>query len=212
MKNIPVFDTENGVASLILREIPYTGKAYVKIQSSQNIQAFIEECRDFCRLCGAQKVYASDHSQLEQYPLYATMVKLQVDRQALPTTNASLVPVESATLDAYIQIYNEKMRSVPNSAWMDRAEGKKMLDTGSGYFVEQAGKCLGVGSVGEDTVQVVISLAKGGGREVLCALAKTLSCSQLQLTVARENRKAMALYESLGFVEAEEISRWYEIL
>ena len=34
MRNIPVFTTEFGVASLILKEIPYKGTAYVRLQSS----------------------------------------------------------------------------------------------------------------------------------------------------------------------------------
>ena len=31
MKDIPAFTTENGIASLILREIPYREEAYIRI-------------------------------------------------------------------------------------------------------------------------------------------------------------------------------------
>ena len=35
MKDIPVFTTDFGVASLILKEIPYRGEAYIRIQDLQ---------------------------------------------------------------------------------------------------------------------------------------------------------------------------------
>ena len=44
MRNIPVFTTEFGVASLILKEIPYTGIAYVRLQSSLFPEKLLEEC------------------------------------------------------------------------------------------------------------------------------------------------------------------------
>ena len=34
MKDFPVFTTENGVASLILKEIPYRGEAYIHLRDS----------------------------------------------------------------------------------------------------------------------------------------------------------------------------------
>ena len=58
MRNIPVFTTEFGVASLILKEIPYTQTAYIKILSSLAPVELLEECRSFCRAAGAEKIYA----------------------------------------------------------------------------------------------------------------------------------------------------------
>ena len=40
MKDFPMFTTEFGIASLILREIPYRGEAFILIQDTQKqIQA-----------------------------------------------------------------------------------------------------------------------------------------------------------------------------
>ena len=50
MRNIPVFTTENGVGSLVLQEIPYTGNAYVRIHDSVMPEAFLRECVDFCTM------------------------------------------------------------------------------------------------------------------------------------------------------------------
>ena len=48
MKDIPVFDTPYGVASLFLREIPYRGRAYIKIQSALEPEKLLEENRERC--------------------------------------------------------------------------------------------------------------------------------------------------------------------
>ena len=53
MKDMPVFTTENGAASLILREIPYQQTAYVVLRDTLDPLALAGECADFCRVCGA---------------------------------------------------------------------------------------------------------------------------------------------------------------
>ena len=54
MKNIPVFTTEHGAASLFLREIPYRKRAHIKLQATQEPEKLLEECISFCRACGAE--------------------------------------------------------------------------------------------------------------------------------------------------------------
>lgn len=211
MKNIPVFDTENGVATLILREIPYTQKAYVRLQSVSDFEKMAEECRAFCRMCGAEKIYAAGHEGLAKYPCHATMLEMRCVTDALPQTDACLFPVQEHTLGEFTRIYNEKMKAVPNSAWMDAEEGKRMLETGDGYFVHRAGALIGIGRVEAGKILVVAATVPGGGREVVAALAP-LAGEMAAVEVAAENHKAMALYESLGFVAVRELSRWYEIL
>ena len=66
MKNIPMFTTENGVASLILQEIPYRREAYVHIRSTAAPEAFFRECVDFCKMAGAEKIYLTGHPLLEK--------------------------------------------------------------------------------------------------------------------------------------------------
>ena len=61
MKDIPLFTTEFGIASLTLNEIPYSRKAYFRIQDSAQPEQFVEECRDFCRAVGAEEIYATGH-------------------------------------------------------------------------------------------------------------------------------------------------------
>ena len=49
MRDLPMFTTENGVGSLVLKEIPYNGTAYITIHSSSFPTDFLKECADFCR-------------------------------------------------------------------------------------------------------------------------------------------------------------------
>ena len=50
MRDFPVFTTENGVSSITLKEVPYKGVAYIKIQSSLQPESFLQECVDFCKI------------------------------------------------------------------------------------------------------------------------------------------------------------------
>ena len=78
MKDIPVFTTDFGVASLILKEIPYRGEAYIRIQDLQPgmIGPMIDECVSFCEMAGAETVYATGSEELEGYPFDVTMIRM----------------------------------------------------------------------------------------------------------------------------------------
>lgn len=211
MRDIPIFTTENGAASLVLREIPYLGTAYVTIQSSQNPEELVRECADFCRACGAAHVYAAGAQELEQYPLYTAMYTMTCGRESLPDTDAALWPVQEETLETYRTLYNEKMKDVPNAAWMDSVRGNEMLAQGDGYFVHKGEQLLGLGRASGDRIDTVISLIPGAGREVVLALNHALHCDTIRLLVASANTRAIRLYEKLGFIRTEEVARWYEI-
>ena len=73
MKDFPMFDTEFGIASLVLKEIPYKGIAYIRIQNTLEPQALLRECVDFCKTLGAQKIYATGHAILEAYPFHTAI-------------------------------------------------------------------------------------------------------------------------------------------
>jgi hypothetical protein len=82
---------------------------------------------------------------------------------------------------------------------------------GSGYFVHRGEELLGIGKVSDSEIQWVASVKPGAGRDVVCALAHAGCRDALELTVASENQKALALYEGLGFIRTKEISRWYKV-
>lgn len=211
MKDLPVFATEYGVASLVLKEIPYQGTAYITLQDTLEPEKLLAECVSFCRACGAEAVYATGHEILEQYPLYTAMWEMRCPWESVPDTDAGLFPVVEPTLEQWRGIYNEKVRKVPNGAWMTLADGREMLADGDGYFIHRDGKLLGIGRAAGDTIDWVASVQPGAGRDVVAALNHAVIADAVKLTVASGNKKAVALYESLGFVRTRELSRWYRV-
>ena len=209
MKDIPFFTTEYGVAALVLKEIPYQETAYITLLDASEPEALLAECKSFCRMCGAEKIYATGHPCLENYPLYTAMWEMRCPLEGLADTDAALWPVQENTLEQWRQIYNEKVRRLPNGAWMAERDGKEMLSKGDGYFIHRDQTLLGIGRASGDTIDWVAAVQPGAGRDVVLALAHALWCDTVQLTVASENPKALALYHSLGFIKTKEISKWF---
>ena len=211
MKDLPVFTTEYGVASLTLREIVYTGKAYIKLQATQQPKELLEECIGFCRAVGAEEIYAAGHAYLEVYPLHTAIVQMQCGRDTLGDTDAALWPLQREKVKDFLEIYRQKVRHVPNGAWFTDADGVKLASEGGGYFVHRGDELLGIGIVSGGEIQFVASLVPGAGEDVLKALAHAAD-DELLLEVATANEKALALYERSGFIKTKELSRWYRVL
>lgn len=211
MRDFPVFTTEFGVASLVLWEIPYRQRAYIKILDSLQPEQLLQQCRGFCTAVGAEEIFASGHAILEGYPLRACICRMACKRDALPDTTACAIAVTDKTLAQWKDIYNQKMADVPNASYMDDAGVKEVLRSG-GYFICRDGQLIGIGKADTDTIDAVVSLRPGAGQDVVSALVKELTADVIRLQVALENTRAVALYERLGFVRTEEVSRWYQIL
>lgn len=209
MKDFPVFTTEYGVASLILREVPYQGIAYIRIQAALEPEKLLQECVSFCRMVGAERICATGHESLERYPLYTAVWEMACLRESLGEPTASLWPVTEETASEFKRIYNEKIRKIPNAAWMDGAEQKRMLAAGDGYFVHRDGKLLGIGRVEGEKLLFLASCQPGAGAEVVRTLASVSREERCILEVASTNQKALALYERMGFVRVGEKSRWF---
>jgi GNAT superfamily N-acetyltransferase len=212
MKDIPVFTTEHGAASLYLREIPYRKRAHIKLQATQEPEKLLEECISFCRACGAEWIDAAGNDCLEKYPLITAIVAMQCEKAAIPETDVCLFPVTENTVCKWLEIYNERMADVPNAAFMDSADGRELLKSGDGYFVHRNGDLLGIGKAAGDFIDTVISVKPGAGETVVRALASVLTEDTVRLWVASANTRAVRLYERMGFVPVKELSRWYRVL
>ena len=112
MKDMPAFTTEHGVASLILREIPYNQKAYIKIQYAAVLQDLMKECASFCRAIGAEEVYVSGDAALNCYPIYTELLEMQIQSKLLPETDAVAVALCENQLSYFKTVYNEKMNKI----------------------------------------------------------------------------------------------------
>lgn len=211
MRDIPIFTTQYGVASLTLKEIPYRGIAYVRIQDSRDPEELLKECISFCRAAGATRIYGSGHSCLEGYPLHTAILRMSCSKENLPDTDAAIFPVQAKSVNQWRAIYNKKMVNTDNSAYMTIGDAEQMLQRGEGYFVHRGDELLGIGIASGDTIDAVISTVPGAGRDVLLALCHAVFSDTVSLEVASTNERAVRLYGSVGFVPTAELSRWYKI-
>ena len=212
MRDFPVFTTENGVGSLVLKEIPYSGIAYVTIRDSSFPTDFLRECLEFCKAVGAKVIYATGHEILNEYPFYTSVIQMVASADVVSHTDAALFPVTEQTLSRWREIYNLKMSKVDNASYLSERAANEMLKKGNSYFIHRDGTLLGIGTVGDERIECVASVAPGGGREVISALTHALLGERVTLDVASTNIKAIRLYESMGFIKTAELSRWYKIL
>lgn len=212
MKDFPVFTTEYGVASLVLREIPYRGEAFILIQDSLQPEELLKECVSFCRAVGAEKIYARGHEFLEQYPLHCIIYEMRAEAMADETKVESLWPVTERTIGHWRELMNEKMRPVDNSGTLEKRGEQEILDSGGAYFVHRDGKLLGLGWLSGEELLLVAALEPGAGERVMYTLMSLIPGQQIRLDVVSTNDRAIRLYEKLGFVKTREKRRWYRVL
>lgn len=211
MKNIPIFATCNGVASLTLEQIPYRSEAYVRIRASENAREFIQECGSFCRAAGADRVYATGHPMLETYRFYTAIYRMRRTLTGGERSESQLRRVCASDIEQWRKLYNSKMADVPNAAWLTIAAAQELLASGDAYFVEQNGETIGIGQASGEQIKSLAALAAHMGGAVLDALLTQLRGRQAVLEVASANVRAMRLYEAHGFRVEAELSRWYHI-
>ena len=209
MKNIPMFTTDAGVASLILEEIPYKKEAYIRIQTAIDPQLLIEDSVAFCKTAGADVVYATGHAFLNQYPFYTEIINMTCRREELPPTKAELCPIQPETMQLWCEIYNVNMSNVANAATMTIGKLKSESHVNNCYFVYENELLIGIGMAQSCFVDALVSVIPGKGKDVLSALSNALTENFVTVTVAVNNKRAISLYRKLGFIEKESISKWY---
>jgi len=211
MKDIPMFTTEFGVASLILKEIPYREIAYVKIRTVVDgmIKELVEECVGFCRAAGAERVYASGEVDLEAYPYYDSIMIMSGPGDFEPEAN--LWPVTEQTVGQWRKIYNEKMSDVDNSSTLTAYDEKELVASAGTYFVHEDGKLLGIGWVEQGELVCVATVLPGMGSRVVKTLLSAQGAERVTLEVASTNLRAIHLYEKLGFMTVRERTRWHQV-
>lgn len=212
MRDIPVFCSEFGAASLILKKIPYTKEAYIRIQDTLQPEQLLKECREFCIAAGAEKVYATGNDVLRAYPRHTTLLRMQCARDFLGETDAALFPVQEDTAEQWRVIYNEKMLRVPTATYLSLLDIKKIASEGNAYFVHRNHTLLGIGLVQNGNIDAIASVIKGAGEEVMLALCSAVQGDTVTLTVADNNLPAVNLYRRLGFLTVEELESWYKII
>lgn len=211
MNDIPVFTTQYGSASLVLREIPYKEEAYIRVLGADDADSLLKECEKFCVMAGAKKIYATADVMPDWFPLYNRILIMRCDRESLGESYAALWPVQEHTAAYFQKMYNSKIEKVDNAAYMDSVQMRQMIKRGDGYFVHNGEKLLGFGRVYNGELLWVASVCSGAGADVVKALASIVTDDVITLHVSSTNHKALELYERLGFMLVGEQACWYKI-
>ena len=211
MKDFPMFTTEYGIASLILKEVPYRQEAYIILQATETPDKLLEECVSFCRMVGAEKIYARGHELVERYPLHCAIYEMRGELRVDPEKVRCLWPVTPENVEKWRSLLNGKLRNVDNAGTLDRAMEKEILASGGAYFVHDSGKLLGAGWIEGDELKLIAAAEPGRGEEILHTLLSTIPDTVIGLQVASTNVKAIRFYERMGFVATGELRRWHKV-
>lgn len=212
MRDFPMFTTEYGVASLVLKEVPYRQEAYIIIQSALQPEELLRECISFCRMVGAEKVFARGHACLEGYPLYCAVFEMRGSMEVDEEKTQNLWPVTKETVGVWRQFLNEKLRAVDNAGTLEAKDEQEILDSGGAYFVHRKGELLGAGWLAGEELKLIAAAEPGTGEWVFHSLLSVEPPEQLRLEVASTNERAIRFYERMGMVKTAELRRWYQVL
>ena len=213
MRDFPIFTTEYGVSSLVLKEIPYRNEAYIRIRDVQEdfFGDHLAECVSFCRMCGAEAIYAEGNRKLEDYPLYTAVYEMRGTARPEEEMTANLFPVTEQTVTEWRSIYNRSMRTVDNAGTLEARDEKRILDSSSAYFVHRNRELLGIFWMEDNKLLAIAAVQKGAGATVMHTMMSLYQGEQITLEVASTNERAIRLYERLGFLKTAELSRWYRV-
>lgn len=213
MRDFPIFTTDFGVSSLVLKEIPYKKQAYIHIRDVQEayFKEHLAECVSFCRMAGAEAIFASGHEKLDGYPLYTSVLEMRGTAWVDPELLACLFPVTEETVGRWRSLYNETMGNVDNTSTLEGRDEKTILQSGGAYFVHDNGQLLGIGWLEDTKLLAVAAVKRGAGQRVMHSMMSLVEGADMNLEVVSTNGRAIALYEKLGFVCTGTLRQWYRI-
>jgi len=214
MKDIPVFTGAHGVASLILRQIPWSGCGYVIVRGIYgDAAAFLDECLGFCRACGAEEVYANMELQDLPAPHAYDMLRLQRQKAGLPCGSTELEELSKENSEEFLTVFNTCFRPVPNAVAYGKEELRRLLEEETAFLVRRDGRAAAVAEISKQGLEAIAVLPeyRGLGYDLALTVLQMVPSNTISLKVASTNARALALYERLGFVQTEVLSRWWKL-
>lgn len=210
MTDLPVFTAADGLATLILHEIPAKREAYILVRTVfGTLDGLLRECAAFCRGAGAEHVYAGGAADLSGYPVFARLIERRAEFPTLPQTDCAVEPVAQDTAERWAALYNDRFRAVPSAQSCGFAETRRLAASGECFFVTENGGRIGLGRVRGETLLALASLVPGAGERTLLTLVRHCGLHRVELVCAVENPRAMALYDRLHFSRGKLRQSWY---
>ena len=217
MKNIPLFTGLHGTATLVFREIPWSGRAYILIRAvwDGKTAEFLEECRQFCRIAGAEEIFASwEHHELPAAHAY-DMLAMARTKAGLPEPGreVALEPLSQENGEAYLDIYNTCFRAVPSAASYDKHDLKRLYDRDKAWLARVDGQFAAVAEISEEGLEgiAVLPQFRGLGHDLALTVLPMIPRPEITLKVASTNDPALRLYHRLGFRQTRLLSRWWKL-
>lgn len=216
MKNIPLFTSSYGLATLILREISWNGRAYVLVREIwHDGAALLEECRAFCLAVGAREVYAAWAEGFETLPAAHAydMLAMSCPKAALPVESLPLEPLSRENADAYLEIYQRCFRDVPSAASYDHKSLEPLYGEDLAWLVPVAGGYGAIAEISKTGLEGIAVLPehRGLGYPLAATVLQMVPSPVVHLRVASTNHRALALYCRLGFTEDAPARPWYRL-
>ena len=215
MKDIPIFTGENGVATLILREIPHQQRAYVMLRTVWRLQPFLAECRDFCRMAGAESVYVMGQEDLSNLPFVHAMERWTCRRADLPplVEPVDLTPLDDSNRETFRTLYNRLFAQIPNAATCTPQEVERIQREERAALAVVEGQIAGLAQWTDGRLEAigVEPEFRGLGYRLALTVLHRMTTETVELQVSSANQRALALYQRLGFTKTETLSRWYDL-
>lgn len=227
MKDIPLFEAEGGLASLVLSQIPQKKAAWVVVHTAapEKLSDLLAQCRSACRVCGAERIFvrfdlAKDRDRAGLPHVY-DLLRLDGDRAALGPPAGTLVlrPISSGEGPDLVRAYNDIFRDSIHARLYRPTEAPLLLDQSRafGAVMPAGGEAspVGLGLVAEQELLALGLLSahrgRGLGRELVRLLAAQADAGTVFVRTTSENKAALGLYRSLGFTLTGTEEQWYQL-
>lgn len=215
MKDIPIFTGTHGIATLILSQIPWSGRGYVMVRSVwDDAKAFLDECLGFCRACGAKEVYASWETQQLPVPHGYDVLQMTMKKSDLPDgPDIATEDLTQENSDAFLEIYNTCFLPIHNAASYGTKDIGQLLGEETAYLVKKDGSYAAIAEISRQGLEAIAVLpqSKGLGFDLARTVLRKVPSVDLTLKVASTNHRAIRLYERLGFQTTKILSQWWKL-
>ena len=202
MKDIPIFTGENGVATLILREIPHQQRAYVMLRTVWRLQPFLAECRDFCRMAGAESVYVTGQEDLSNLPFVHAMERWTCRRADLPplAEPVELTPLDDGNRETFRTIYNRLFAQIPNAATCTPQEVERIQREERAALAVVDGQAAGLAQWTDGRLEAigVEPEFRGLGYRLALTVLHRMTTETVELQVSSANQRAVGAVPAIG--------------